>query len=443
MAEAKGEISMKKIVIPALMFLSIAALVACGGQKSSSAPSSKASESSEATTSEESATASEESNVEESSTVTDDYAYGKYVVADFETELQASYYESDEATLSVEKENTFEESEGALRVAPSDAQTDLLIVGSPNITALADYAVIGARVYVEDETVADSMYTYTNFLMAQLYHGDTLLDSYKIVRANIWTDIAFNVTGASAESLADGSFFIRLNKYIAGVDEEENDIILADTAAPEWELLVDDIYVSPLDSKIENEDTFGNYVTHDFDSTGKTIYDSENGWGGFGDGFQICFGHGFVDNYERFIHTSDVTDYSDFMGPGTQTFAGAYAAALGQTWRWASYMNDAFIIDIVATSKISLQLVTSEKITGWAVSGDLGADINNTFYVKRAEDTLPTTLAKRDNSSKDNYKFAEIQLNAGDHFYWHFISSSSNIIILECLWDYVIGTPIA
>lgn len=434
---------MKKIVIPALMFLSIAALVACGGQKSSSAPSSKASESSEATTSEESATASEESNVEESSTVTDDYAYGKYVVADFETELQASYYESDEATLSVEKENTFEESEGALRVAPSDAQTDLLIVGSPNITALADYAVIGARVYVEDETVADSMYTYTNFLMAQLYHGDTLLDSYKIVRANIWTDIAFNVTGASAESLADGSFFIRLNKYIAGVDEEENDIILADTAAPEWELLVDDIYVSPLDSKIENEDTFGNYVTHDFDSTGKTIYDSENGWGGFGDGFQICFGHGFVDNYERFIHTSDVTDYSDFMGPGTQTFAGAYAAALGQTWRWASYMNDAFIIDIVATSKISLQLVTSEKITGWAVSGDLGADINNTFYVKRAEDTLPTTLAKRDNSSKDNYKFAEIQLNAGDHFYWHFISSSSNIIILECLWDYVIGTPIA
>ena len=434
---------MKKIVIPALMFLSIAALVACGGQKSSSAPSSKASESNEATTSEESATASEESSVEESSTVTDDYAYGKYVVADFETELQASYYESDEATLSVEKENTFEESEGALRVAPSDAQTDLLIVGSPNITALADYAVIGARVYVEDETVADSMYTYTNFLMAQLYHGDTLLDSYKIVRANIWTDIAFNVTGASAESLADGSFFIRLNKYIAGVDEEENDIIIPDTAAPEWELLVDDIYVSPLDSKIENEDTFGNYVTHDFDSTGKTIYDSENGWGGFGDGFQICFGHGFVDNYERFIHTSDVTDYSDFMGPGTQTFAGAYAAALGQTWRWASYMNDAFIIDIVATSKISLQLVTSEKITGWATSGDLGADINNTFYVKRAEDTLPTTLAKRDNSSKDNYKFAEIQLNAGDHFYWHFISSSSNIIILECLWNYVIGTPVA
>ena len=442
---------MKKIAIPALMPLSIAALVACGGQSSSSASSSKPMESSEATTSSAAgtsaasseATASEESSVLESSTVTDDYAYGKYVVADFETELQASYYESDEATLSVETKNTFESSEGALRVAPSDAQTDLLIVGSPNITALGDYAVIGARVYVEDETVAKSMYTYTNFLMAQLYHGDTLLDSYKIVRANIWTDIAFNLTSASAESLDDGSFFIRLNKYIAGVDEEENDIILADTAAPEWELLVDDIYVSPLDSKIENEDTFGGYVTHDFDTTGKTIYDSENGWGGFGDGFQICFGHGFVDDYERFIHTSDVTDYSDFMGPGTRTFAGAYAAALGQTWRWASYMNDAFIIDIVATKKISLQLVTSDLITGWATSGDLGADINNTFYLKRAEDTLPTTLAKRDNSSKDNYQFAEIQLNAGDHFYWHFLSSSSNIIILECLWNYVIGTPVA
>ena len=106
-------------------------------------------------------------------------------------------------------------------------------------------------------------------------------------------------------------------------------------------------------------------------------------------------------------------------------------------------MNDAFIIDIVATKKISLQLVTSDLITGWATSGDLGADINNTFYLKRAEDTLPITLAKRDNSSKDNYQFAEIQLNPGDHFYWHFISSSSNIIILECLWNYVIGTPVA
>ena len=167
MAEAKGETSMKKIAIPALMLLSIAALVACGGQSSSSASSSKPMESSEATTSSAAetsaasseATASEESSVLESSAVTDDYAYGKYVVADFETELQASYYESDEATLSVETKNTFESSEGALRVAPNDAQTDLLIVGSPNITALGDYAVIGARVYVEDESVADSMYT--------------------------------------------------------------------------------------------------------------------------------------------------------------------------------------------------------------------------------------------------------------------------------------------
>ena len=123
---------MKKIAIPALMLLSIATLAACGGENSSSAASSKAMESSGATTSSSAeksaasseASASEESSVAESSTVTDDYAYGKYVVADFETELQASYYESDEATLSVEKENTFEESEGALRVAPSDAQTD-------------------------------------------------------------------------------------------------------------------------------------------------------------------------------------------------------------------------------------------------------------------------------------------------------------------------------
>lgn len=422
---------MKTITKSALMLFSIGVLTACGAQETPTTSGSEPVESEEPGTS---VISSEPSSVE-----IDDYAYGKYVVTDFETERQVAYYDSDDATLSLEATNTFEEGTGALRINPGEITNTIYLAGSPNIKALADYAVLGARAYVEDATAESAEYTYSNFLNAELYHGETLVDSYKIVRANTWIDIAFNLTSVADASLDDGAFKIVLTKYVHGVDEEENDIVIPDSEAPQWKLLLDDVYVSPLDSKIENADTFGNYVDHDFDSTGKTIYDSEDGWGGF-DGFKICYGHGFVDDYERFVHTSDVTDYTDFMGPGTRQFAGAYACALGQTWRWASYQNDAFIIDVVATKKISLQLVTSDLIAGWATTGDTSADINNTFYVKRAEDTLPTTLAKRDNSSKKHYQFAEIELDVGDHFFWHFISSASDIIILECLWNYRIGT---
>jgi len=82
---------MKTITKSALMLFSIGVLTACGAQETPTTSGSEPVESEEPGTS---VISSEPSSVE-----IDDYAYGKYVVTDFETERQVAYYDSDDATL--------------------------------------------------------------------------------------------------------------------------------------------------------------------------------------------------------------------------------------------------------------------------------------------------------------------------------------------------------